>query len=208
MLTAPRTYKIAIIGTHGTGKSSLCTLVKGELQKRGIPTTTLLEAATKAREKGFPINKDTTIEAQLYISYYQCCQELIYHQDRSGLPNFDVVITDRGPDNYCYLAESVGENEYALSIIRSHMHLFPYSQIYLLPIVNHNITKGEGIRDMRTDFRLRMDKRIRSFLNEENIRYTELPMPDSNDRYREGWVRVVINRTLRDLGKSEEELME
>ncbi len=198
-------YKICLVSTHGTGKTSLAASIEGELKRRSVEAKYLGEIATKAKERGLPINQETTLEAQLWIILSQFREELFYSQKRLTPPNYQVLICDRGPDNYCYLKHNLKQDDqYALDITLGHIKKFPYSQTYLLPIINHALPAGSGTRDLDLDFRLHMDTEIRTFLATYNIAHLELPPPNPKDNFRQEWIKIIVNNTLKDLQKSSE----
>ena len=193
-------YKISLSSTQGTGKTTLATLVAGELKRRGVEARALAEMSTLAREKGLPINEQTTRAAQLWILHAQFAEELAY-QARTAPPKYEVIICDRGVDNYCYLERRFGLDQYALALTLGHIQEFPYDQIYVLPIVNDSLGEGEGIRSTDTEFQREMDRAIRGFFDTQGITYQELPLPSPQDHLREEWVRLIVNQTLTDLGR-------
>ncbi len=200
-------YKIGLISTHGTGKTALAALVAGELKRRGIEANFIGEIATEAKEKGLPINEGTTMEAQLWILHTQFSHELVYANKRKDRPNYEVIICDRGPDNYCYLEQNLGKNEHALQMTLNHMRMFPYSRLYLLPIVEADLVVGSGTRSLNPEFQKEMDRKIRKFLQEHGISHVELPLPEKGDDFRDSWVSIIVNQTIKDLGKPQECLM-
>lgn len=197
-------YKIGLIGTHGTGKTALAALIAGELNRRGIEAKFIGEIATKAKEKGLPINENTTIKAQLWILHQQFSEELALENERVDRPNYKVIICDRGPDNYCYLEHNLGEDAYALDMTLGHLKVAPYSQLYLLPVVDSRIVAGTGTRSLVPGFRQEMDHKVRKFLAQHNIDFMELPAPHKNDNFRDDWIKMIVNQTLKDLGHPEE----
>ena len=197
-------YKICLVSTHGTGKTSLVASVETKLKQRGIEAKRIEEVSTKAREIGLPINKETTLEAQLWILHTQFARELLYSNHSPNRPNYDVLICDRGPDNYCYLENKVGKNQVALDMTLNHLKLFPYNQIYLLPIVTNEIVKDGGTRSLDKEFQLEMDQKIRGFLQEYNIEHQKLPLPEPQDNFRDIWKKTIVNQTLKDLNQPEE----
>lgn len=200
------TYKIALVSTHGTGKTALAILVAGELKRRGIRVKVVGEVATKAKEIGLLINEGTTKEAQLWILHTQFADELRYSNNNPLRPSYDVLICDRGPDNYCYLEQSVGRNDHALQMTLAHLREFSYSAIYLLPIVDSKVA-FDGIRSVNTDFQKKMDKNVRNFLKEHKIGFIELPKPNIIDNYRNEWVKIIVNNTLIEMGNPRELLI-
>jgi thymidylate kinase len=198
-------YKIGLIGTHGTGKTSLAAIVSGELKRRGIEAKFISEIATLAKEKGLPINEGTTIAAQMWILHTQFAAELELGTERYDRPNYQVLLCDRGPDNYCYLENSLGKTnhtDYALSMTLNHLEIAPYNRLYLLPIINSTLQPGSGTRSLNSKFQADMDQKIRQFLSFHEIDFTELPRPHQKDNYRNAWVRTIVNQTLRELDSS------
>jgi thymidylate kinase len=199
-------YKVSLVGTHGTGKTVLMDLVKAELKKRSIEAVTIEELSTQARNLGLPINQETTLASQLWILHSQFAQELYLSEEIKGRVKNEVIICDRGIDNYCYLEHSVGENLHAKRLTLGHMQHFPYNQIYLLPIINQEIANND-LRATDKQFQQTMDQKIRQFLNEYDIEHTILPIPDQEDSYRQIWVKTIVNQSLEDLNKCKTELM-
>ncbi len=199
-------YKIGLISTHGTGKTTLARLVEGELKRRGVEALTLPEISTMARERGLPINEETTLEAQLWILHRQFAEELMYSHPRQQGPNPDVIICDRGPDNFCYLERRFPDDpktRYALELVQGHLQHFKYNQLYLLPIVDKAIDVGAGVRSANPEFQQEMDDKIHQFLRQEQLAYSELPLPQATDNYRQEWIKIIVNQTLDDLRKLE-----
>src|SRR5512140_3345103 len=87
--------KIAFIGTHGVGKTTLCYELAASLKKRDLSVELVREVA---RECPLPINRDTTLKAQAWILHTQIAWEL------QAEAKADVVVCDRAVlDNFCYL---------------------------------------------------------------------------------------------------------
>lgn len=92
--------KIALIGTHGVGKTTLCFDLAARLKRldRGVHLVTEV-----ARDCPLPINRDTTLDAQTWILHTQCAREI------AGEASGDVVVCDRSVlDNYAYLVHALG----------------------------------------------------------------------------------------------------
>lgn len=92
--------KLALIGTHGVGKTTLAYEICSLLKKAGEN----VELATEvARRSPFPVNAETTLEGQLWILHAQIAAEL--DASRRGAH----VVCDRSVlDNYCYLVNKFG----------------------------------------------------------------------------------------------------
>jgi len=87
--------KVAFIGTHGVGKTTLCYDLAAGLKKRDLTVEIVREVA---RECPLPINRETTLKAQAWILHTQIAWEL------QAEAKADVVFCDRAVlDNFCYM---------------------------------------------------------------------------------------------------------
>jgi AAA domain len=92
--------KLALVGTHGVGKTTLAYETCSLLKKAHYNVELVTEVA---RQSPFPVNAATTIEGQLWILHAQIASEL----DASRRAPH--VICDRSVlDNYCYLVNKFG----------------------------------------------------------------------------------------------------
>jgi hypothetical protein len=92
--------KIALIGTHGVGKTTLCFELAAKLKRLDLSVAMVTEVA---RECPLPINRDTTLEAQTWILHTQCAREL------AAAAAAQAVVCDRSVlDNYAYLVHAMG----------------------------------------------------------------------------------------------------
>ncbi|MHA1799489.1 MAG: AAA family ATPase [Candidatus Helarchaeota archaeon] len=74
----PKSFlKIAFIGSHGVGKTTLCSSVHAGLKQRNIASYMIDEIASDL-PKGFEVNEKTDFESQFYILLKQMERELIY----------------------------------------------------------------------------------------------------------------------------------
>ena len=194
-------YRICLMGTQGTGKSALAGSVAGLLKERGVESIALGEKSQAARKIGLNINEETDAGSQLWI-LHQTFADVIDHSVRRPGCDFSVIISDRGPDNYCYLKKAHGEDIYALGMVIGHMQRFPYSRSYLLPIVDTEIAEN-NVRSSDKDFQETMDRHIRRFLHDQRMEYVELPQPQKDDTFRNEWKKIIINKTLSDLNHPE-----
>jgi len=81
--------KIGIAGTHSTGKSTFAELLDGELTALGFKVGRIGELAKKARDQGFPILTEHTIDSTMWIMA-ECMR-----QEAEATLLYDVVIIDR-----------------------------------------------------------------------------------------------------------------
>ena len=92
--------KLALIGTHGVGKTTLAYELCSLLKKSHHNVELVTEVA---RHSPFPVNAATTIEGQLWILHAQIAAEL------DAGRRAPQVIADRSVlDNYCYLVNKFG----------------------------------------------------------------------------------------------------
>src|SRR6202451_4620084 len=92
--------KLALIGTHGVGKTTLADELCSLLKKSQHNVELVTEVA---RHSPFPVNAATTIEGQLWILHAQIAAEL------DAGRRAPQVIADRSVlDNYCYLVNKFG----------------------------------------------------------------------------------------------------
>lgn len=189
------TYKIGLISTHGTGKTTLSYIIAGELKKRGLKVKPIGEIATQAIESGIPINKGTTLEAQAWILHKQCINEI-----ESQIHNYEVIVCDRTViDNYVYLEKAVGRKQEYLQMVLNHLQLYPYNKIYLLPMTME--PTADGIRELDTVFQMEIHNRLLRLLTEFKIKYIELSKPNKTDEFRTEWVEAIVEQTAKDLGR-------
>lgn len=158
--------KIAIIGTHSTGKTTIIETLSSALQEKNQLIHILPEYA---RLCPFPINENTTIEAQKWILLQQITEETKIDHSKQ------VLITDRATlDNFAYMWR-IGEK---LNI--SHFekaaaeHMATYDFIFKTRKLNVN-AKEDGVRTTDGEFRDMIDRLISLLLKKHNIPFTLLP---------------------------------
>ena len=184
-----RPYKISLISTHGTGKTTLCYEVAAELKKRGLKVKVFSELAATAFEQGIPINETTTLPAQMYIMMQHITEEL-----RGTLRGYQVVVCDRSVfDNLVYLERRCGENRMLREFLCDYAKTFPYDVIYKLPMVGELV--DDGIRDAKSEeFRRDIFERLNAMLGEFNIDHRTLPEPTTE--LRREWADLIVNETM------------
>jgi nicotinamide riboside kinase len=94
--------KVAFIGSHGVGKTTLCFELAALLKRRNVDVEMVREVA---RSCPLPINRDTTVEAQEWILHSQIRFEI------EAMAKHDMVLCDRSVlDNYCYMVHAGGSS--------------------------------------------------------------------------------------------------
>jgi nicotinamide riboside kinase len=190
--TKKRPYKISLISTHGTGKTTLCYEVAAELKKRGVKVKVFSEIAAAAFEQGIPINETTTLPAQMYIMMQHITEEL-----RGALRGYQVVICDRSVfDNLAYLERRCGEQPFLRDFLCAYSEKFPYDAIYKLPMVGELME--DGIRDAQShEFQKDIYDRLNALLSEMKIDHRTLPPPTTE--LRKEWADLIVGETLEAL---------
>jgi hypothetical protein len=168
--------KLAIAGTHSTGKTSLLQGVESALQARGYTVARVSDLAVEARSHGFPILRQHTFASTLWIIARGITLEL------EAELNADVVLVDRPvPDAMGYLFAALKHRN---------THLMPPEESYLRALVKHHavtygrifkttIDPGKSIdankvRDMDPHFRSEVDEALAYVFSSFEIRYESL----------------------------------
>lgn len=161
-----RYMKIAIIGTHSTGKTTLIRKLGYVLEAHGYEIKFLEELSRKCP---MPINEHTSFEAQLWIQTHQIREEHQLAQDNT------VLLCDRSTlDNFAYLQRSSADKDLSEIEHTAADHMQTYDIIfktYKLDIA----AKEDGVRSTNDIFRDDIDTRILNLMATHDIPYHTLP---------------------------------
>ena len=154
--------KIAFIGTHGVGKTTLAYQLCNELKKQDLDVGFIDEIA---RRCPFPINESTSLEAQTWILATSIAREL---ELAKIYPN---IICDRSVlDNYVYLYHRFGHvpELYALAAywIRT------YDLLFKVPL-NRGYLRADGVRSTDYEFQEAIETKLLDLLDESKTAYFE-----------------------------------
>jgi nicotinamide riboside kinase len=167
--------KIAFLGSHGVGKTTLCFDVAARLKRLDMSVDLVKEVA---RSCPLPINRNTTLEAQAWILHTQVAEEI------AAASRYEVVVCDRAVlDNYAYLVHQVGRRPEYEELVRTWMGT--YDGLFKVPIVAE--PSFDGTRDTSATFQSDVDQVIDELLEALGIRCHKLDPAD-----REGWVDAVM----------------
>lgn len=167
--------KIAFIGTHGVGKTTLCFDLASRLKRLDIGVDIVKEVA---RSCPLPINQDTTLDAQAWILHTQISQEIA-----SGA-QYEAVICDRSVlDNYAYLVHATGRQSEYDALVREWVRT--YSGLFKVPILQE--PSFDGTRALSSTFQMEIDTVIDDLVNAFGVPCYPL---DPDDR--PGWVDAVL----------------
>lgn len=140
--------KIALIGSHGVGKTTLCYELAARLKRQDRVVELVTEVA---RRCPLPINRDTTLQAQAWIIHTQVAAEL------AASAEGEIVICDRSVlDNYAYLVHQVGRQAAYDALITG--WIGSYDALIKVPIIDP--PSFDGRRDVSGEFQCDIDRMI------------------------------------------------
>ena len=171
--------KLAFIGTHGVGKTTLCYDLGAILKRRGLHVDLVKEVA---RLSPLPINRQTSLEAQVWILTTQIAEEI-----RSAA-HHEVVVCDRSVlDNYAYLSFACGRQKAIERFVDYWMKT--YDLLFKVPL--SGAAQADGVRDTDEFFMRSIDQLVDVLLTEKKIPHERLP-----EGRREAWIETVKNVVL------------
>jgi nicotinamide riboside kinase len=174
--------KIAFIGSHGVGKTTLCYGLAARLKVRDVSLEVVHEVA---RRCPLPINEDTSVASQAWILHTQVAEEL------AASARYPVVICDRSVlDNYVYLLLAAGPQVGLESLVDSWMK--SYDLLVHVPVVEQ--PSADGVRATDPAFQNAVDQRLAKELSRRNL--DSLVLEAKN---RDAWVSHVETAVLERL---------
>lgn len=167
MMSNSRRLKIAFIGSHGVGKTTLCYGLAARLKARDVVLEVVHEVA---RRCPLPINQSTSVAAQSWIFHTQIAEELVAES------HHEVVICDRSVlDNYVYLLVAAGPRSYLEPLVDEWMAT--YDLLLHVPVLDQ--PSADGVRATDPAFQLAIEERL---LEEIERRGLAIELLDSEDR--------------------------
>lgn len=166
--------KIAFIGSHGVGKTTLCYDLAAALKREGMSVDIVKEVA---RLSPLPINRKTSLDAQTWILMTQVAEEI-----RSASQN-DAVVCDRSVlDNYAYMVLACGRQKPFERFVDHWMTT--YDLLFKVPV--SGAVSADGVRDTDEFFVRSIDQLVDTLLEEKKIPHVRLTPGD-----RDGWTTQV-----------------
>lgn len=165
--------KLALMGTHGVGKTTLAYEICSLLKKAHFNVELVTEVA---RQSPFPVNAATTIEGQLWILHAQIAAEL------AAARRAPHVVTDRAVlDNYCYLVNKFGRQPQLESWLAWWMD--SYAILVGVPPVAADIP-ADGFRSEDRAFQRRIHELLGELLSAAPFKKLRAPVMwlDPNER--------------------------
>jgi thymidylate kinase len=161
--------KVAFIGTHGVGKTTLCYDLASVLKRHGVNVDMVKEVA---RLSPLPINRKTSLAAQTWILTTQVAEEI-----RSS-DQHDVVVCDRSVlDNYAYLSFACGRQKAIERFVDYWMKT--YDLLFKVPL--SGAAQADGVRDTDEFFMRSIDQLVDALLAEKRILHERLPEGQRNE---------------------------
>jgi nicotinamide riboside kinase len=158
-----RLLKVAFLGSHGVGKTTLCFELAAKLKRRDLRVDMVKEVA---RSCPLPLNRATTQAAQAWIIHTQIAREI------EASVHHDVIVCDRSVlDNYAYMVSKFGRSPVFDEIVSS--WLPTYGLLVKVPIVTP--PRFDGVRDVTGEYQQEIDRTIESLIRDFRIDCVRLP---------------------------------
>ncbi|HEY8165069.1 MAG TPA: AAA family ATPase [Gemmatimonadaceae bacterium] len=171
-----RRLKLAFVGSHGVGKTTLCFDLASQLKRLDLGVELVKEVA---RRCPLPINEETTPAAQAWILHTQIAEEI------AAAATYEVVVCDRSVlDNYAYLVARVGRRRELDLLVGAWIR--SYDALFKVPVLE--APSFDGTRAVSRTFQTEIDVTIDQLLSAFNVEVLQLDPAD-----RDGWIDTVMN---------------
>ncbi len=171
-----RRLKVAFVGTHGVGKTTLCFDLAAHMKRLDLAVDLVKEVA---RRCPLPINEETTLDAQAWILHTQVAEEI------AAMAMYEVVVCDRSVlDNYAYLVARVGRKPELDQLVSEWIK--GYDALFKVPVMH--APTFDGKRAVSRAFQLEIDSTIDELVSAFNV-----PIVRLDPANREGWVPAVLD---------------
>lgn len=185
-----QSFKVAFIGTHGVGKTTLCYGLAAGLKSRDVDLEVVREVA---RRSPLPINQFTSVASQEWILHTQIAEELAAEAHNG------TVICDRSVlDNYVYLLVAAGPQE-PLEPLVDHW-MTTYDLLLHVPIVD--APSADGVRALDPAFQRAVGNRLLNELHRRNLSVEYL-----DGSMRDGWLDSAVTLVLDRLASPQLQLL-
>jgi nicotinamide riboside kinase len=175
----PSRFKVAFIGSHGVGKTTLCYGLAARLKRRDVVLEIVHEVA---RRCPLPINEDTSVASQAWILHTQVAEEIV------AAARYPVVLCDRSAlDNYAYLLVAEGRQQALESLVQHWM--LTYDMLVMVPVIE--APTPDGLRATDPYFQRAVEARVKRELEERGLSALQLDPLE-----RERWLDRVETEVL------------
>ena len=149
-MTYTESFKIAFIGSHGVGKTTLCYGLAARLKAADFALEVVGEVA---RRCPLPINRETTLDAQTWILHTQIAEEVL------AASRGHVVICDRSVlDNFVYLLLAAGHRPRPEVVGLVDAWTSTYDLLVRVPVIEQ--PSPDGLRSTDPAFQQEVDNRL------------------------------------------------
>ena len=182
--------KVAFIGSHGVGKTTLCYGLAARLKARDVALEMVHEVA---RRCPLPINEATSLASQSWILHTQIAEEVV------AQARYPVVICDRSAlDNYVYMILAAGRQKALEGLMETWLE--SYNLLVLVPVTDEPM--ADGFRTTDPEFQRLVEDRVCSEIDERGLTALRL-----DTRRRGEWLDVVEREVLERLGSRQLRLL-
>lgn len=176
-----RAFKVAFIGTHGVGKTTLCYGLAARLKARDVVLEVVHEVA---RRCPLPINEATGIASESWILHTEIAEEVV------AAARHAVVVCDRSAlDNYVYLLLASGPQDGLDGLVDHWMR--SYDLLIHVPIVED--PRADGVRLTDPEFQRAVEQRLVRELAARRLEAHRLD-PDARSDWLDAAERLVWER--------------
>jgi nicotinamide riboside kinase len=150
-------YKVAFIGTHGVGKTTLCYGLAARLKARDVVLEVVHEVA---RRCPLPINEQTGLASESWILHSQIAEEVV------AATRHELLVCDRSAlDNYVYLLLAAGPIPGLDELVNHWMR--SYDLLIFVPIVDR--PRADGVRTTDPAFQKAVQERLERELSQRGL---------------------------------------
>ncbi|MFC1885241.1 AAA family ATPase [Thermodesulfobacteriota bacterium] len=175
--------KIAVSGTHGTGKTAVAMQLAAGL-KRQNPGKTIGLLTEVARMCPFPLNRRTTDDAQRWIFYRQLTKEIEMKKE------CDILICDRSViDCLAYSQAADLTDMLDVCFPQALEWINTYSRIYWVRINKRRRLVDDGFRDTDPEFQAQIDFILGNWFEQYLIETQEMIFNPGGDNAGLEWIR-------------------
>ncbi|MEJ2187931.1 MAG: AAA family ATPase [Acidobacteriota bacterium] len=174
--------KIALIGSHGVGKTTLCFELAAALKRRNADLEMVREVA---RRCPLPINQETTIAAQEWILHTQIAWEI------EAAATHETVLCDRSVlDNYSYLVHAAG----AIRAWETFLDRWMPTYDLLIHVPVSQRPSFDGVRAVDPGFQEQIDILLDGMISVRSLRPLRLEVGQ-----RDSWCEIIVDHLLPSL---------
>jgi nicotinamide riboside kinase len=187
--------KIAIIGTHGTGKTTLAYRLCSEAKKRGKNAVILSETA---RSCPFPINEGSSLDGFFWMTGTQLAKEQLAVAHKS-----DYIVCDRSViDHVAYVPLEFAKGKiFDYMVYACTAWLDTYDKIFwVIPSPKAEIAH-DGIRCTDPEFQEKIHHRFENILS--NLPYSSRIREIESQNIFDDKLDFVINEAFKPIDRSE-----